>query len=391
MFGLRGSGTARQTRRRWLVVAIGTAAVLAAPTLATGAVQLARDSARDDAERQALDVDPQQLLTRILASAGVAHQGVAESRGALGLPDLPRLGDIAGLLGDTTRTRVWWRSANAWRVDRVTPTGEEGLYAQGRDVLVGWDYERQRVQAVLGTPAARLPRADDLLPPQLGRRLLGGLGPTDRVTALPSRWVADRRAAGLRVEPADRRSTIGAVEVWAEPASGLPLELQVTTRAGRPAISTRWLELDLAEPDAELLRPPAPASATSDITTAPDLVARVDALRRWELPTSLAGARATRALAGGTATYGEGLARFVVLPLPIGPGRDILDAARGLAPRRNLPGGEIAAVRSGVLSALAVVGNDGEHAYVLAGLVTPELLEQAAGELLADPPPDAGT
>ncbi len=390
MSGSTGGGTARQTRRRWFVVAAGTAAVLAAPTLGTGAVQLARDATRDEAAQRALDVAPRQLLERILGSAGVAHQGVAESRGALGLPDLPRLGDVAGLLGDTTRTRVWWRSPSAWRVDRVTPTGEEGLYAQGRDVLVDWDYERQRIRAVLGTPAARLPRADDLLPPQLGRRLLGGLGPADRVTALPSRWVADRRAAGLRVEPADGRSTIGAVEVWADPSSGLPLELHVTTRAGRPAITTRWLELDLQEPAAELLRPPAPASASSDITTAPDLVARVDALRRWELPARLAGTGATRSLAGGTATYGEGLARFVVLPLPRGPARDILDAARGLAPRRNLPGGEIAAVRSGVLSALAVVGNDGEHAYVLAGLVTPELLEQAAGELLAEPPPPAG-
>ena len=53
--------------------------------------------------------DARQVLTAARHSSVVAHEGEVEVQGTLGLPDLPRLGDVAALLGGTTRARVWWR------------------------------------------------------------------------------------------------------------------------------------------------------------------------------------------------------------------------------------------------------------------------------------------
>ena len=45
-----------------------------------------------------------------------------------------------------------------------------------------------------------------------------------------------RSAAGLRMTPADPASTVGRVDIWADPSSGLPLMVEVFGRgSGRPA------------------------------------------------------------------------------------------------------------------------------------------------------------
>ena len=127
---------ASQTRRRWALVALGLAALLAVPTVLPS-VRASVAGATGPAEGE----DAEQVLRRALGSEAVAHSATAETRGTLGLPDLPSLGGVAGLLGGTTRTRVWWSSPQAWRVDTTTTTGEQGDYGVG-DAVVTWDYER---------------------------------------------------------------------------------------------------------------------------------------------------------------------------------------------------------------------------------------------------------
>jgi hypothetical protein len=377
-------------RRRWVVVVTGAALLLGVlagwPAIASRADRVVSRADRTASGRASAPA-PRALLARALASTDVSYAALAESRGSLGLPDLPRLGGVADLLGGTTRARVWWRSGTSWRVDVLTVTGERGTYGT-TDGTVTWDYERRERVKVLGEPGARLPRADDLLPPQAARRLLAGVGPGDRLESLPQSRIAGRRAVGLRVIPADPRSTIGRADVWLDAGSGLPLRLRLVDRAGKDALVTQLSDVRLGDPPAAEVTAPRPAGVRDQVETASDLAANIDRYSPWLLPSDLAGTQSTATVLRGTATYGPGLVRFAVLPLPPRLGRDVLANARSAgAAEVKTAGGVSARVTSSLLNVLVVRADDGQHAYLIAGLVQPDLLERAARELLADPPP----
>ena len=185
------------------------------------------------------------------------YVGYAESTGQLGLPQIPQLESTVALLTGTTRIRAFVASGDAWRADELTPTGEHGVYRAGPSEFL-WDFEANQLTRVLGIAAARLPRASDLLPPDLARRLLALAG-TDPVTALPSRRVAGRDAAGLRVTPTDPQTTVGSVDIWADPTTALPLRVEVAGRTGPALLTTELLEVTDGPPDPALLRPSPPA------------------------------------------------------------------------------------------------------------------------------------
>ena len=367
----------------------GAVLIVASPSIVGGiASALSREPA----------VAPAELLQRALRSAAVPHVGLAESRGSLGLPDVRRFGDVAALLGGTTRARVWWVSTGSWRAARLLPSGEQDLYAVGDTLTVSWDYERNRQRTTVGEDAMRLPRVDDLLPPQAARRLLGALGPDDRVTATPMRRVAGRDAAGLRIVPAPTGpagaadATIGAVDAWVDPDSGLPLAVAVRDRAGGTAFESTFLDVDLRAPADTDVTVPTPEGARIETGDAPDLVALVDRYARGRLPGSLAGRdRVAGVLAAsseggqGTATYGSGLARFVVVPLPPGTADDVLDAVRLRTTVDDVPGGRLGVLASGIVTAAVAVREGGQGSYLLAGLVSRELLTAAAKDLLTNP------
>jgi hypothetical protein len=366
-------------RRRWAAVAAGVGLLVCVPTVTTAIA--GRVGGGDD-----VATSPRGWVTRALASARVPHTGLAESRGGLGLPDVPELETVASQLGGTTRTRVWWVGPSASRVDVLTPTGEQGIYAaEGRTVL--WDYEEARLTEVLGDPPLRLPRPDDLVPPQAARRLLGGVGPADEVTALPEQRVAGVRAAGIRVVPGDRRSTIGRLDVWLDRGSGLPVRVDVVDDAGATSLSSRFTDLDLGAPDAAAVRPPTAPGATHDTTTAPDLVSQIQRFRTVRLPDSLAGLPAGDFVTGGIVTYGTGLTRFAVQPLTGRLTESALDAVRSGSRDLELPGGEARALTSGAVSLVIVRGYGSRRGYIVTGLVTPEVLTEAARALLGNPPP----
>ena len=75
------------------------------------------------------------------------------------------------LLDGTTDQYVWYRSPAYWRADEVTGTGESDTYADG-GVTYLWNYGTNLLTQVTGAEPVRLPRAADLLPPALARRLL---------------------------------------------------------------------------------------------------------------------------------------------------------------------------------------------------------------------------
>ncbi len=361
--------------RQWAAVAVGTGLLCAAPALVglrpVGAAKTA----------------PTELLRSIRASGPAGYSGLAESRGNLGLPSLPRLGALDDLLSGTVRARVWYAGPENYRVDRLTPIGEEDTV---RDPLGSWDWSagNRTARRVPGRPALRLPQPYDLLPPQLARRLAAPATVAE-LSTLPPKRIAGRGASGLRITPAGT-TTLGRVDIWADPGTGVALRVDVTGRGETgPSISSAFLDVRLGQPR-EAVRPfEPPLDAQVDVDETPDLVAAIDRFSPYQLPDRLAGlARTERVsgLTGGVATYGDGYALLAVLPLQdrfAGSVLDRLSAPPGQPVK--IAGARAAALVSPLVATVVVVSR--YQSALVAGTVPLATLTIAARELAAQPLP----
>lgn len=360
----------RHALRRWAVVVAGTAIICALPAVvAAWPVPASSLSAA-------------QLRARITASGGVAYQGYAESSVDLNLPNLPDLGNVVSLLDGSTDQYTWYRSPGHWRADVLSAAGEDDTYQTGQSTF-SWLYTSNLLTQVLGAQPVRLPRAADLLPPPLGRRLLGFAGRPDRFSRLPSQRVAGVDAAGLRVVPGSSASTIGSVDIWADPANGLPVEVQLFARgATAPLLVTRFLDISFAKPSLSTVTPhPAPGVGYTT-TELPD-VSRILNEFGPPLPAQL-GRYGRVANPGGladVAAYGTGFARFVVLPLPNRTGAAAISAASSVGASIKVSNGSAVLIQASLLT-VVLARPPGGPVYLLTGAVTPAVLERAANELL---------
>jgi hypothetical protein len=371
------SVVSRSARRRWSLVLAGVTALCLVPVVIAA---LPTADASGDLTR---------LRAKMLASGSQPHQGYAESQGGVDLPALPELDQVGSLLGGNTRIRTWYDSPQAWRVALVDPLGERDIYREGLGTYV-WDFERNLVTNIVGEIGTRLPWVADVTPPDLARRLLTSAAPGDRVTPIPSRRVAGVDAAGLRITPSDPATTIGHVDLWADPASGLPVRVELSGRTGRPVFTTRFLELKQTRPAASVLIPSLPPSA-GFVTTELGTDLTIPWLGPAALPGTLAGRARTRNPDGisGVGAYGRGWSTLVVLRLPGRVGSRTLAAARnGGGVEATLPGGEGVEIGTSLLSAI-IVRSPGDRVtrrtYLVAGFVNPTLLRQAGAEMLANP------
>ena len=361
----------RQTARRWALVGAGTAILCLLPALAAALPV------------PASPLSAGQLRTRILASADVPYQGYAESDVNLDLPALPDLGDVTELLDGTTDQYAWYRSAGQWRADVLTTAGEDDTYVTGQETFT-WDYASDLMTQIQGSQPVRLPRAADLLPPMLATRLLGFAGRADRISRLPTRRIAGIDAAGLRLVPASTATTIGAVEIWADPVNGLPVEVDLYgRRAGGPLLTSRFLDVSLRTPSvADVTPDPAPGvgftvTGLADVSGVlggfgPPLPGRLAGFGRVASPVGLP----------DIAAYGDGFARFVVLPLPERTGAEAMTTASSAGASIQIPGGTAVLVTTPLLTVLLASPPAGP-VYLLTGAVTARLLYAAATQLLA--------
>lgn len=406
----------REARRRWLTV-LAALAVLAAVPVAV--------SARPSG---APAVDAAALAAKVRASGGQPYQGYAESIGTLGLPELPRLGKVASLLSSTTRMRAWYAGKDRWRVDVIDTGSERGVYYANGSVA-NWDYGANRLthtdpvpvggivqvvgpepgeteilsyevtREIYGEPPTRLPRGADLLPPELARRLLA-LGTDEPVESIPGKRVAGVSAPGLRLTSADPHSTVGHIDIWADPRTGLPLEVAVTARdAERPILVTRFLEVRQEAPPASVLVPPAPRDGVSFAQVEADDQATIfdDTFVR---PDQLAGLRRKyadefdlgRPPAPGEVrqfmvrlrtgeVYGTGLTQILVVDLARNISRDALRIAGDWGSRKTVAGGELALIAAPLLSVLIVRSEVSGKTYLVAGLVDAEIMQRVGAEL----------
>lgn len=367
----------RQARLRWLAVACGIALLCGLPAII--AAWPVPDSS----------VSSGTLRARILASGAVAYSGYAESSVSFNLPSLPDLGDLTTLLDGITDQYTWYLSGGQWRSDVITTSGEDDTYQTSQGTYL-WDYSRNLMDQVLGTQPFRLPRASDLLPPPLARRLLGYASSTDHLSRLPSRRMAGVDAAGLRLVPSDGATTVGSIEIWANPTTGLPIEVTVTGRgATQPILVTRFLELNQSRPSPSTLTPnPGPGVGITS-TELPDVSRFLNGFGP-SLPSTLAG-QSRIANPGGladVAAYGTGFARFAVITLPHSTGDHLVDSSDAVgAGEVNLPGHPFTAVITtpliNMLVAQPLFSRRGP-VFMFVGTVKTPVLVNAATALLTE-------
>ena len=357
--------------RRWALVVAGVAVLLALPALVGGLPA-------SDAGTTAV-----QLRDRALASADVPFSGYAQAAGGLTLPVGDQLTPVADLLSDRTTMRAWYRAADDWRVDVLSPTGETGVHRDAEGLWT-WEYEDDVASRSGALPLA-LPTAPDLLPSALGRRLLSE-AVDEELSRIGAERVAGRDALGLRITPADAAASVSRVDVWVDADSGIPLRVQVSGRdtgSGGPAVDTGFLSLDVATPAAAVtaFTPPPGAEVRRD-DAEQDLLDTGRRVRPVPLPGTLAGLadRAVEGIPPAVGVYGRGV---TLLAVSIVPDRaaDALSAELELAPGAVVDdlGVRLAAGPLGLM----VVHADRERHWLLAGTVSLDALAAAAAELTA--------
>ncbi|MGB3772307.1 MAG: hypothetical protein WBF79_14795 [Rhodococcus sp. (in: high G+C Gram-positive bacteria)] len=352
---------------RWLVVALGVVMLVATPSV-VGRLPV------DDS-----DIDAADLLTRVQSSTATPYSGYAQAVGGIVLPVTDGLGGLPDLLGDTTTLRTWFRSPDNWRVDTVRIGGERDLY-RSPTRMWRWDYEQNTaVLTPVPEPSLRLPREADLLPPALGQRLLSE-ATADEVTRLPARRIAGRDAPGLRLVPNQPQSTVTDVDVWVDPDSGIPLQVDVLAGAARPIVSTAFLDFSTVTPDADTVRFRPPPGADVQQEGGTDIASFADRIDTAGLPDTLSGLdMQARDGQGSVGIYGRGVTELVAAPLPRRAGRSLVEQVRA-APGAVITGDSVA-LSIGPLNALLTgPGSDGRR-YLLSGTVTAQTLATAAQQL----------
>jgi hypothetical protein len=313
----------------------------------------------------------------------MAFAGYAESNATFGLPPLGAFSSVSSLLDGTTKMQVWQASPQSWRVDVIADASERDTYSDGTDQFL-WDSQQQLLTEIIGHQSIRLPVAADLVAPSLAVRLIKEAGTGAHLSLLPPQRVAGQAAAGLRLVPSDPASTVGEVDIWANPVSGLPLMVNIIARGGtRPALQTQFFQVSAWRPDPAILTPRHSPASGFTVTTANAFSGELSHLLARRLPGSLDGRTLTGTPVPGADVYGGGLAPFAVLAIRTTSDILIDDAvSSGATPFRS--GEATGAAASAPLVNLVVVQEKGSPTtYLLAGLVTRTVLMKAALELVA--------
>jgi hypothetical protein len=351
---------------RWLVVLVAAVAFVATPLLISAAPATPSD------------ISATELAGRIQQSADVGWSGYVQTAGTLQVPDNESFATLSQLLGENTELRAWWRNSTDWRVDRIRSTGETDMFRQGGGT-VRWVFESETA-TYSPVSKIRLPDASDLLPPTFGRSLLQGVR-EDELSRLPPRRVAGRDAPGLRLTPREQATTIGQVNIWADSASGLPLEVEVYgVGEKRPVLSTTLREFQLGAPPDTATRFTLAEGVRVVYESSVDVAAAANAFAPYDLPVSLAGlASRSGEDPGAVGIYGRGPTTLIAIPLR---GQVAGPLRRQLQDRGNAQLTQVGTLVPVGPVGLLITPRGSGGAFLLAGTVTDETLRRAASELL---------
>ncbi len=357
----------RSTVKRWSLWAIGVALLIGVPA-AVRAVPPAES-----------EISAGDLLAQVESSRDHAFSGYVETVGTLQLPVAERFTSVGALFGERTRMRVWWRSGEQWRVDRLLTAGENDLVHEG-SYTTDWDYED--AEATLSRdPEIRLPRTSDLIPPELGARVLSDVDP-DELTRLPTRRVAGIAAPGLRLAPASAQTSIGHVDLWADPETGVPLRVEVFSPGeSTPSFTSEFREFSARTPAADTTSFTPNADIELSYDDVLDIADAANQYAPFRPPSTVAGLAKSSTAEGAVGVYGEGLSQLIAIPL-----RD--READPLRTQLRITPGSALAQRGTIVTVgplgVMLTGDDGEGGWLVAGTVTSQTLVDAAEDLLED-------
>jgi hypothetical protein len=187
----------------------------------------------------------------------------------------------------------------------------------------------------------------------------------------------------LRLVPAEAGTSVRQVDVWIDPQSGLPLQVELYgADEKRPVLSTVLRELSVGPPSDGSTRFALAAGVGLNYEESVDVAAAANAFAPVDLPASLGGLNSrTGENPSAVGVYGRGPTTLIALPLR----RDVAGPLR----RRLRESASAQETDVGTVSSVGPVGllltpyrREGSR-FLLAGTVTQEVLTRAATDLLA--------
>ncbi|MCW3818408.1 hypothetical protein ONA91_28575 [Micromonospora sp. DR5-3] len=331
-----------------------------------------------------------QLLDDLRSSRLDGLSGTVVQRADLGLPPIADLAgaasgnELASLITGTHTVRVWYAGPDRQRLALVDTLGERDLLRNGRDV---WSWSSRTNTAshrTLPADEKTLPSAP-ATPADAADKALAAIDPTTAVTVGRTARVAGRDVYELVLTPRDKDSLVHQVRVALDAKEHVPLRFEVLADgADEPAFEVAFTQVDFRTPDTDQFRfnPPPGVTVTEEKADAsgPSRQHRPDGDRRPD--------------GADVRTVGTGWTTVVVAKLDaagLAGGRAADPAARGAGQGGPAAGADAV---TGLLGGLPKVSGDWgsgrlltgklfsvlltDDGRVLAGLVTPERLYQAA-------------
>jgi outer membrane lipoprotein-sorting protein len=323
-----------------------------------------------------------QAVTGDAAAAG----GSGQARQGAGAAQADPQAKLTELLAGEHTLRVAVDGPDKQRVALIDDLAEYDLVRNGDQ---GWAYDSASNQAVhlAGKPGAEhdgahqgAPQLPEVTTPQqAAQRFLADSAKSSDVSVSGTGSVAGRSVYQLQVKPKQSGSTIAAVQVSVDSATGTPLAVKVTTTSGATALDVHFSSVSFATPDAKTFTftPPKGAKVTE----------QQDAAKQ--------GGQAKPEMPKGTEqdapkVIGEDWNTVVSFTLPKGGGESGQALGQTAQGRKGRPAGMPDAlglvkslgkpVAGGTListKVLNVLITDDGHVY--AGAVTPTVLQNAAG------------
>ena len=267
-------------RARWAV----PAAVAAIAGLVAGGTMLSA--------AQAAPALPARSAAQLLADVRHAAAGAPppmtatiQESAALGLPDLPDMGNVSSalsVLSGSHTVAVWYADPAHVRLAEQVPMGETDLRRDGSQVWLWQSGSQTATHLVLPAhgpasgPHARLSgpatgiAGAALTPQQAARQVLSAVGPTTAVSVQQNVTVAGQSAYQLQIAPRDSSSLIGQIRVDIDATNYLPLQLQVLARGGAsPAFQVGFTSLSFGRPTADNFAYAPPPGAKVKTVTMP--------------------------------------------------------------------------------------------------------------------------
>ncbi|RZS91755.1 outer membrane lipoprotein-sorting protein [Motilibacter rhizosphaerae] len=341
---------------------------------------------------------PAQLLESVQHSGSTPFSGRIVQTSRLGLPQVPGLsslvpqaassaaagtsgsatvGSLVELLTGSHNAQVWYAGPTKARVSLTAGSTETDAVRDGRDAWFWTSSSTTAQHATLpaDTDDALSSAAASVTPSAVADQALAAISPTTDVTVDGTAKVAGRSAYELVLKPKQSGSLVRQVRLAVDSDTSVPLRVQVfSTQATEAAFEVSFSSVSFDKPDDSVFAFQAP-SGTKVVETGPAEVG--DGSKADEGRKALAGVgrEAAPGDRSGFDVLGTGWTSVLQVKAGDGSAKEAKDAVAKLPVGTEVSGsyGSGKLIETALVDVLVL-----EDGRVLAGAVTPQVLEQAA-------------